>query len=66
MLSIFIFPLNLFIQWLASRFMEYLRLKLASYKFQFYLYIPLENISMWYQFCEHSPFLNLNDQIFCP
>ena len=29
----------------ASRFMEYLRLKLASYKFQFYLYIPLKNIS---------------------
>ena len=66
MLVYFHFPLNLFIQWLASRFMEYLRMKLASYKFKFYLYIPLKNISKRYQFCEHSPFFNFNDQICCP
>ena len=32
MLVYFHFPLHLFILWLASRFMEYLRMNLASYK----------------------------------
>ena len=60
--STFIFPLHLFIQWLASRFMEYLRMNLARYKFKSYFYFPLWDISKCYQFCEHSPFLNFNYQ----
>ena len=57
-----LFSFSPWLYWLASEFMEYLRMKLASYKFQFYLYIPLKNMSKWYQFCEHSSFLNFNDQ----
>ena len=60
--STFIFSLHLFIQWLASRFMEHLRMNLARYKFKSYFYFPLRDISKCYQFCEHSPFLNFNYQ----
>ena len=52
-------PLHLLLQWSASRFMEHLRMKLASYKFKFYRYFPLKNISKCYQFCELRPFLIL-------
>ena len=40
-------------------FMEHLRMSLANYKFKFYSYFPLREISKFYQFCEHSPFLYL-------
>ena len=57
-----LFSFTPWLYWLASEFMEYLRMKPASYKFKSYLYIPLKNMSKCYQFSEHSAFLNFNDQ----
>ena len=62
MLVYFHFRFALLLQWLASRFMEHLRMSLANYKFKFYCYFPLRETSKFYQFCEHSPFLYFNDQ----